>query len=132
LGCALFLGHVVGAFHNYHHWSHAAAYVETARQTEQLTGWKSGAGIYINYVFALVWLMEVSWAWVNLNNYFHRAAWITASVRGFFLFMMFNGAFVFVPGPMRWFGLLLCVAPAVVWFLFRKRMIDPATASKSP
>src|SRR5438876_3113025 len=59
VGCAAFGVHVACAFQFYHNWSHAAAYAETARQTAEFTGWKWGGGIYINYLFALVWLGEV-------------------------------------------------------------------------
>ena len=46
LGCVFFLVHVVCAFAYFHHWSHAEAYRETARQTAALTGWQWGGGIY--------------------------------------------------------------------------------------
>jgi len=59
-GCAFFLAHVIYAFASYHHWSHAAAYRETARQTAALTGWDWGGGIFINYLFGLAWLTDVS------------------------------------------------------------------------
>src|SRR5262249_53268697 len=38
-GCLAFIAHVVCAFQFYHHWSHAAAYADTARRTGELTGW---------------------------------------------------------------------------------------------
>src|SRR5688572_15862037 len=65
LGCAAFLAHVACAFHFYHAWSHAAAYADTARQTAQWFGWNSGAGLFINYLFAIVWVAEVSMAWAK-------------------------------------------------------------------
>src|SRR5262245_14058765 len=65
LGCVVFGAHVICAFQFHHHWSHAAAYADTARQTAELTGWKWGGGLYINYLFALVWLGEVIWLWVH-------------------------------------------------------------------
>ena len=103
-GCAAFLAHVATAFHFYHHWSHAAAYADTARQTAEFSGWNWGGGLYINYAFALVWLGEVVWAWANPNSDRERPNWMTWTVRGFFLFMMLNGAVVFVRGGMKWFG----------------------------
>src|SRR4051812_12164745 len=77
LGCATFLAHVACAFQFYHHWSHSAAYENTARQTAQLTGWNSGAGLFINYLFAFVWMATV------IKPPRGRMAWV---VRGFFLF----------------------------------------------
>ncbi len=120
-GCAAFLAHVVCAFHFYHHWSHAAAYTDTARQTAEFSGWNWGGGVYINYLFALVWLGEVVWSWANPNGYHRRSNCMTRTVRGFFLFMIFNGAVVFVHNAARWFGLILCVTLAICWWARRKR-----------
>ena len=53
-GCAVFITHVASAFAFYHHWSHSAAYEGTARQTAQLTGWNWGGGLYVNYLFGLL------------------------------------------------------------------------------
>src|SRR6266516_2367279 len=60
-GCVFFLGHVGSAFRYFYNWSHATAYADTARQSKELTGWDSGAGIYLNYFFALVWFSELIW-----------------------------------------------------------------------
>lgn len=72
-------------------------------------------GLYVNYLFGLVWLVEVLWGWTRPNAYTNRATWITWTVRGFFWFMIFNGAVVFAHGLMRWYGLLLCVALVFAW-----------------
>jgi len=117
LGCAAFLAHVACAFHFYHAWSHSAAYVDTARQTAELTGWNSGAGLYINYLFALVWVADALSSWSTSRA---RPNWIIWSVRGFFWFMMFNGAVVFAHGTMRGYGLLLCVLLLACWWPRRK------------
>ena len=50
--------HVAAAFHYYYEWSHAVGLAETARQTEELTGMASGSGLYLNYLFTLVWLAD--------------------------------------------------------------------------
>ena len=127
LGCAAFLVHIAGAFHFHHQWSHATAYADTARQTEQFTGWNWGGGLYINYLYALVWLGEILWSWANAGSYLQRRAWATWMVRGFFLFMMFNGAVAFVRGNIRWYGLILCLALIICW---RKRIVRLRTESK--
>lgn len=130
LGCAAFLTHVACAFHFYHQWSHAAAYAETARQTADFSGWNWGGGLFINYLFALVWLGEVVWSWANPSAHVRRAKWMRWSVRGFFLFMMLNGAVVFVRGPIRWFGLLLCLVLVVFWWNNRRRIAEHVGPSK--
>jgi len=116
IGVTAFAGHVVCAFHFHHDWSHAAAYSDTARQTMELTGWNWGGGLYVNYAFALVWLGELIWWWASPTTHARRPQWIGALVRGFFMFMILNGAVVFVKGPMRWYGLTLCVLLATAWW----------------
>lgn len=130
-GCACFLAHVAGAFHAFHGWSHAAAYADTARQTKDFSGWDSGAGLYLNYLFALVWMTEVAWSGWKPAGYAVRSRWLRWAVRGFFLFLIFNGAFVFVRGPQRWFGLLLCVLLAGCWWRRAKPGIDARQPAKS-
>lgn len=122
-GCGLFLAHVALAFHYFHHWSHAVAYADTARQTLEFTGWNSGSGLFVNYLLAAVWLSEVIWWRASPVTFAARPAWITWSVRAFFLFMIFNGAFVFVHNPARWFGLLLCIVLTVAWTKGAKRKV---------
>lgn len=121
LGCLAFLMHVACAFALHHHWSHAAAYADTARQTAQLTGWHWGGGLYINYLFAAVWFAESLWSWMRPAHSLRRHAWISRAVRGFFLFMIFNGAVVFVTGPARWYGLFLCILLAFCWWTAARR-----------
>ena len=121
IGCGLFPVHVDCAFAYFHHWSHGAAYWETARQTAALTGWSWGGGLYFNYLFALLWLTDVLWSWLAPVRYARRSSAITASWHGFFVFMLFNGAVVFVHGPLRWFGVLLCTMLAILWIRYRRR-----------
>src|SRR5262245_2474010 len=90
LGCLCFVAHVFGAFQYFHHWSHAAAYIETARQTRELTGWESGSGLYFNYAFLAVWVIDALWWWVDFEGYERRPRWISASVHGFLAFLCFN------------------------------------------
>ena len=130
-GCAAFLAHVACAFHFYHAWSHPVAYADTARQTAELFGWNWGGGLYVNYLFALVWVGEVVWSWTDPNHYIQRPKWILWTVRGFFLFMMFNGAVVFARGDIRWFGWLLCLTLAGCWLRGRRPISGPPDHSAS-
>ena len=116
LGCAALLAHVAFAFNFYHHWSHTEAHAETARQTGELFGWYWGGGLYFNYIFALVWLGEVTWTWANPAGFLERPKWITNAIRCFFLFMILNGAVVFPRGLARWFGLALCLLLTGCWW----------------
>ena len=120
-GCALFLIHVFCAFTYFHHWSHEAAYHQTAVQTAALTGLQWGGGIYFNYLFAAVWLADVLWWWLAPASFHTRPRWLHAAWHTFLFFMVFNGTFVFVHNPMRWIGLLLCGIVALAWLRYWRR-----------
>ena len=113
MGCAFFLAHVACAFAVYHHWSHLAAYEDTARQTRAMTGWDSGAGLYVNYAFAAAWLGEVIWWWLAPASLGHRPVWIACVWHGFYAFMVLNGTIVFGHGAVRWFGALVFISLAI-------------------
>jgi hypothetical protein len=130
LAAVVFLVHVACAFHFYHHWSHSAAYAETARRSAELSGWNSGAGLYLNYLFTLVWVAAVIWSWSNAAIHVRCARWIARAIRSFFLFMIFNGAVVFANGPMRWYGLILCAMLVTCWLRIWKRAADQAPKPK--
>ncbi|MDX1946086.1 MAG: hypothetical protein SFU86_11870 [Pirellulaceae bacterium] len=117
IGCGLFLIHVACAFQFYHHWSHAAAWESTARETEELLGVSFGDGIYFSYVFAVVWVVDMLGLWLAgaaAKPSFRRTAlgWLRGAALAFLLFIAFNGAIVFEGGPTRWFGIVACLALA--------------------
>jgi hypothetical protein len=116
LGAVAALGHAGLAFHVHHGWSHAAAVADTARQTAAVVGWSWGGGVYVNYVFVVVWLADAAWWWRDAVSFNRRARWLDAAVRGFLWFLFLNGAFVFVRGPMRWAGLAAAAAVAAAWY----------------
>jgi len=133
VGGTFFLGHVAAAFHFFYDWSHAVAYADTARQSRAFSGLNSGGGLYLNYLFALVWVSDVVWWRIASDRSASPPAFWTWTVRLFFLFMIFNGAFVFVRGNVRWFGFLLCLILLVGWW-FRvqvKRNTDWDASLKS-
>ncbi len=113
VGCSLFLAHVVLAFQVHYGWSHATALANTATQTEALVGVRSGSGLYLNYLFGIVWLTELGWWYRSGPGNRSRTRWIEHGVRGFFLFMIVNGAVVFVEGWSRWLG--VAVTAILLW-----------------
>ena len=119
IGCALFLAHVVCAFGFFHRWSHDAAYRETARRTAEMTGLHWGGGIFLNYLFAAVWLADTLWWWLAPASFARRPPWLASSWHAFFFFMVFNGTIVFGKGPVRWFGAAICAGLAFVWWRSR-------------
>src|SRR5436190_1823389 len=80
LGCAALLVHVACAFHFHHAWSHAAAYEHTARATGAVVGWAWGGGLYVNYVFALLWSADALWWWCSPLHHARRARWLAAVI----------------------------------------------------
>lgn len=116
LGGSAYLVHVALAFHFFYQWSHAVGYAETARQTHELFGMDWGGGIFFNYAFTLVWLMELAWWWLAPENHLRRPRWIGHTIRGIFIFMIFNGAVVFPPWPVRALGLVFCAALVFIWW----------------
>ncbi len=115
VGWGLYLGHVALAFNTHYGWSHAAAYAETAAQTEALTGWGWGGGLYVNYLFGAVWGVELCWWRWAPASYERRAPRMELAMRAFFLFMIVNGAVVFVDGPQRWLGVAIVGVLLIAW-----------------
>ena len=99
LGAVVYLAHVASAFDTHHGWSHAAAYAYTAAQTEALVGLRWGGGLWVNYAFTAIWAGEGVW----------------------FLFMIANGAFVFVSGSRRALG--IAIMTTLVWIWWEDRRI---------
>ena len=125
-GCVLYVVHVAAAFQYDYRWSHAVAYAETARQTEALVGIGSGVGIFVNYLFTLIWIGETVWWWLAPATYRSRAPWIGVAVRSVFFFMIINGAVVFASGPMRWVGTTLVIMLAITWWTVSRRPLPVA------
>src|SRR5688572_22675262 len=96
-GVGLFV-HSALAFHVRYGWSQAVALEDTLRQTMAVTGLSFGGGLFVNYVFLLLWAAEIAWWWAAPTGYLGRSALLDRSLRGFFLFMFVNGAVVFVAG----------------------------------
>jgi hypothetical protein len=107
--------HSAVAFHLRHEWSHAAAYLDTARQTAAVIGLNWGGGIFVNYAFLAVWTADVLWWWAAPRRFHHRPRILDAAVRAFLWFMFLNGTVVFAPGRMRWMGAAAVLAVAVAW-----------------
>lgn len=121
-GAGLLLVHLLAAFHFKHDWSHAAAHADTARQTHAVTGLHWGGGIYLNYLLATVWLADA----LGLL----RSKPLVPSLAGFYAFMWFNAAVVFVPGPIRWIGAsAFALLAALAWRRWRQ---TPAAPTSDP
>jgi hypothetical protein len=113
-GCLALLLHLVCAFQFYHHWSHAAAYEATARQTAEVVGLAWGGGLFANYAFAALWMLDTFWWWCRPQYYQVRPRAIEWVVQGFLAFILFNATVVFGKGTIRWLGLAACLCLVIV------------------
>lgn len=118
IGCIAMVIHVASAFHFYHHWSHAAAYTETARQTSKTFGVNWGGGVFINYILILTWIVDVIWWWCGLASYRRRSKIFSVALHVFLFFIFFNAAAVFEGGLLRW--LWLAFTLVVIFLLFKR------------
>src|SRR5688572_5118036 len=91
-GLVSYLAHFAAAFHFYHGWSHAHAF----EHTQKVSG--TGEGIYVSYLFTLVWITDTAWWWCHPTSYAARPAWTDRLLHGFMLFIVFNGSIVFASG----------------------------------
>jgi hypothetical protein len=115
VGCLALVAHILCAYHYYHDWSQTSAYVETARQTAEVTGMNWGGGLYINYLFVLAWAADAVWWWRGHDRYLRRPRAVGITLHAFLIFIVFNATVIFKAGTLRWAGLGLCVGLMAVW-----------------
>jgi len=115
LGALLALVHAILAFGVFYGWSHETARVSTMRQTEALTGIAFPGGIYVNYLFLLVWIGDATWWWWSPRSHERRPRAVAVAVHGFIFFIMVNGAVVFADGLARVVGVAAVSAVVVAW-----------------
>lgn len=104
-GLALLVVHIALAYGIRHDWSHDAAVRATAQQTAAVYGLDWGGGIYVNFLFAMAWAVDV---WL-------RPPAIHWALRLLYLVIIVNAAVIFVPGPRRWLGVVLVLALIWIW-----------------
>jgi hypothetical protein len=113
---AALIAHYISAFHFYHHWSHEAAYVDTARQTAEVFHVNWGGGLFINYSLLMFWIADVGWWWIAGASSYRRRPWLVLLIwHGFLVFILFNATVVFKDGMTRWVGLLVCAILSLSW-----------------
>ena len=87
-GLLTFLVHIWCAFQYSYGWSHAVAYRETARQTDELFGVNWGGGLYLNYAFTILWIADAVRSWTRHD---WRPSW---PMHAFLIFMIVNGTII--------------------------------------
>jgi hypothetical protein len=121
LAWAAYLVHVGMAFHHYHHWSHAEAMAHTRRASGV------GEGIYLSYLFTLLWGADVVSWWLRPVGRAARPRWISGALHGFMAFMIFNATVVFGTGWIRAAGAILLGELAGLWLLRWWKSTAPPT-----
>ena len=107
--------HVALAMASHDRWSHASALADTARQTEAVYGLAWGGGLYVNYLFVAVWLVELV-RWARDPTYLQRQpAWATWATRAFFFVIVINATVIFAAPSRRLAGWAVCAATCVAW-----------------
>ena len=130
--CLLLIVHVLAAFHFEHGWSHSAALEHTAEQTSRVTGVNWGGGLYFNYAFLALWLVDVAISWTvamtrtvasKVPSPLRRSTDLAC------IFMVLNATVVF--GPRWWIGPVIIVGLIAAQLrrrkLTRKGHDQPAT-----
>ena len=117
LGLITLLFHIILAFWLAHRWSHGAA-VEHVRE---VGGY--GIGIVANYLFALIWLVDVAWWWIEPASHAHRPRWMAWTIHGFLAFILLNATVIFGAEERRLIYGAFLVAIAVLGLIVRMKRI---------
>ena len=126
------IAHFICAYEFYHHWSHESAYLDTARQTDEVVGLNWGGGLFINYAFLIIWAIDVGWWWLRgLNSYRTRPWGVVAAWHGFLIFILFNATVVFKDGGVRWVGLIICLTLLLAWIVIAMQRSTHAATSQT-
>ena len=113
LGCCCYLAHVGFAFHFEHGWSHPLAWEHTAAETHRLTGIRQGGGLWVNYLFTVVWIGDVIRLVRAYRSHRITSRLVDVTVQCSFAFIVFNATVVFGPSVYRW--LAFPVIGALLW-----------------
>ena len=73
-------------------------------------------------LFGLFWLSEVYWWAKTPERYLNRAVWLEWASRSVFLFMVVNGAVIFVNTQQRWLGIALVLVIVTTWWPTKNRL----------
>ena len=94
----------------------AAAYADTAQQTQELFGLNWGGGLFINYALLLAWIVDIAWWWRSGLDSYRKRPWpLIAAWHGVIIFIIFNATVVFGDGVVRWLGLAICLLLTLTW-----------------
>ena len=115
LGAVLCVVHLLIAMQTVHAWDHRAAVAATAAQTAQVYGVRWGGGVYVNYVFAAVWIADALQRVMSPASAARRSRALVCTLRAFYFVVFVNAAAIFATPGRRWMGMVISVALIVGW-----------------
>ena len=115
LGLALCAIHMALAMSVRYAWHHEAAVLETAAQAAAVYGITWRGGLYVNYLFLIVWGGDTAWWARSPASYAARPSWQTRTLRIFYFVILFNATVVFASARGRVAGIALMVILLAVW-----------------
>ncbi|GAA4462285.1 hypothetical protein [Novipirellula rosea] len=122
LGSLMIALHILASYGLAHNWSHAAAIEATADESERVTGIRAGWGVYVNFVFAAVW-MGYSAAMITRKRRWpavdQAVFWFTAAI-------VFSATIVFEAGAVRWLSVAGFTGLIIASLWPRQSPADPA------
>lgn len=124
LGSLMIAIHILASYGLAHGWSHAAAIEATADESERVTGIRAGWGVYVNFVFAAVW-MGYSIAMTTRKRRWpavdQAVFWFTAAI-------VFSATIVFEAGAVRWLSIAGFTGLIISSLWPRQSPADPDTS----
>jgi hypothetical protein len=117
-GAVFYLLHILFAYAGFYDWSHRIAWEKTAADTAEATGFRTGVGLLLNFLFA-------AWLGFDLWNQWTRSVrkW-RKTTEGLVLFFIVNGAIVFGDGPVVLFGIFLTGIILASWIIAIRKQSD--------
>lgn len=122
-GLVLMIVHILIAMGWRHDWSHTSALAATAAQTGDVYGLDWGGGVYVNYVFVVLWMFAVlgrRGCWGEQHGAGRPPHAIVWAGRWVFLIIIANAAIIFAGGWRRLLGVTIVAALAGAWLHARR------------
>ena len=108
--CAI---HFALVFEIRHDWSQASAMEATAVQAARVYGLAWGGGVFVNYLFLAVWILDAA-AW-RVAPGRARSPLLQWALRAFYFIVILNGAVIFAAGARRVLGVVIVGAMVATW-----------------
>ena len=136
VGWVILIVHTLCAFHFIHGWSHDAAVIHTALQTEMVMGITYGGGVWFNYAMIALWGWDVALLWqsggvanLRLDGTPSLHRFRSIGVQVYLALMVICATVVF--GPIYWRGVGAAFVFAVVAVRLSRRKPKSAPHDKT-